>query len=37
MPPADTPEFVAAKILVTIDSEAPEVFAHDWMIPKVTI
>ncbi len=31
LPPFDTPEFVAEKILNAIKSESPEVFAHKWM------
>lgn len=31
MPAADSPEFVAEKILETIESEEAEVFVHDWM------
>jgi short-subunit dehydrogenase len=30
-PPADTPEYVAGKILEAITTEKPEVFVHDWM------
>ena len=31
LPPPDPPEYVAEKILEAIETEAPEVYAHDWM------
>lgn len=31
LPPADPPEYIAGKIVEAITTEAPEVFAHDWM------
>ncbi|MCJ7491667.1 MAG: SDR family oxidoreductase [Dehalococcoidia bacterium] len=31
LPPLDPPEHVAQKILEAIETEAPEVYAHDWM------
>jgi short-subunit dehydrogenase len=31
MPPADTNEYVAEKILEAIESGAAEIYAHDWM------
>jgi short-subunit dehydrogenase len=33
--PPDTPEHVAKKILMAIDTTAAEIFAHDWMQTKV--
>jgi short-subunit dehydrogenase len=29
--PGDPPEYIAKKILEAIETEKPEVFAHDWM------
>jgi short-subunit dehydrogenase len=34
LPPFDTPEYVARKILEGIESGEAEIFAHDWMRPK---
>ena len=34
MPPFDTPEHVAEKILEAIQTGEAEVFAHDWMNPQ---
>jgi len=31
LPPPDSPEYVAEKILQVIETEEPEQFAHDWM------
>lgn len=33
IPDADSPNFVAEKILYAIEKEEAEVFAHDWMKP----
>jgi short-subunit dehydrogenase len=34
LPPLDPPEHVAQKILETIETGAPEVFAHEWMASR---
>jgi len=31
LPPPDSAEYVAEKILQVIETEEPEQFAHDWM------